>query len=107
MQQHRLLLCFQKLKCPDEQRNIVTVNRSVITQVAPDGHAERCGQCGSCVTGAVAIMFAFGPQKKTVKPAELAHRVKTIEPAGKHFVHVTLVADVHDETVTRGVEHAM
>src|SRR5205814_4989148 len=32
MQQHRLLLCFQKLKCPDEQRNIVTVNRSVITQ---------------------------------------------------------------------------
>src|SRR5262249_10853052 len=33
--------------------------------------------------------------------------MKTIEPAGKHFVYVTLVAHVHDETVTRGVKHAM
>src|SRR5262245_50325105 len=76
-------------------------------QVAPDGHAECCGKRRSCVAGAIAIMFALGAQKKTVEPAELAHRTKSIKPAGKHFVDVALVTNVHDETVTRGVEHAM
>ena len=52
-------------------------------------------------------MLAFGAQQKTIEPAELTHGAKSIEPAGKHFVHIALVADVHDETVTRGVEHAM
>ena len=33
--------------------------------------------------------------------------MKTLEAPGKHFVHVALVADVHDDTVTRGIEHAM
>src|SRR5205814_6793592 len=32
MQQHRLLLCLQKLKCPDEQRNVVSIDRPVITE---------------------------------------------------------------------------
>ena len=65
------------------------------------------GKRRASMTGAIAIMFAFGAQKKSVEAAELAHRVKSIEAAGKHLVHVALVADVHDETVTRGVEHAM
>src|SRR5262249_20351782 len=76
-------------------------------QVSPDGHAERCGKRRACVARTVAIMFALGAQKKTVESAELAHRMKTIEPPGKHFVDVTLVTHIHDETVTRGVEHAM
>src|SRR5262249_36220424 len=76
-------------------------------QVAPDGHAECCGKRRSCVAGAIAIMFALGAHKKTVEPGKLAHRVKTVEPPGKHFVHVALVAHVHDETVARSVEHAM
>src|SRR5262249_50806254 len=76
-------------------------------QVTPDGHAECRGKRGSCVAGAIAIMFALGAQKKTIEPAELTHGTKSIEPAGKHFVDIALVANVHDETVTRGVEHTM
>ena len=37
----------------------------------------------------------------------MTHGVKSLEPAGKHFVHVTLVTDVHHKSVTRGVEHSM
>ena len=76
-------------------------------QVAPDGHAERCGKRRACVARAVAIVLAFGAQQKAIEPAELTHGAKSIEPAGKHFMHVALVADVHDETVTRGIEYAM
>jgi hypothetical protein len=76
-------------------------------QVPPDGHAERCGKRRACVARTVAIMFALGAQKKTVEPAELAHCVKTIEPPGKHFVYVALVAYVHDETIPRRVKHAV
>src|SRR5947199_10053611 len=32
VQQHRLLLSFQKFECPDQQWNIVSVNWAVITQ---------------------------------------------------------------------------
>src|SRR4030095_12893293 len=32
MQQHRLFLSFQKLKCPDQQRNIMAVDWPVVTQ---------------------------------------------------------------------------
>jgi len=59
------------------------------------------------VTGAVTIVFAFGPQKKSVEAAVLPHGGKAIEPPGKHFVHVSLMADVHDESVPRRVENAM
>jgi hypothetical protein len=59
------------------------------------------------VTRAIAIVLALGAQQKAIEPAELTHGAKSIEPTGKHFVDVTLMADVHYETVTRGVEHAM
>ncbi len=32
VQQHRLVLSFQKFKRPDQQRNVVPVDRSVVTQ---------------------------------------------------------------------------
>jgi hypothetical protein len=59
------------------------------------------------MTGTVAIVFAFRAQKKSVEALELPHRVKTAEPAGEHFMHVALMADVHEDTITRGVEHSM
>ena len=76
-------------------------------QVATHGHAERCGKRSACVAGPVTVVFALGTQKKTVEPAELAHRVKTIQSPGKHFVYVALMTDIHDKTVTRRVEHPM
>ena len=32
VQQHRLLLRLQKLKCPDQQRDIVPIDRPIVTQ---------------------------------------------------------------------------
>src|SRR4029453_14687765 len=77
------------------------------TQVASDGHAESCGQGGSCVTRAVAIVLAFGAQQKAIKPAELTHGAKSVEPAGKHFVHIALVTDVHHKAVLGRFENTM
>ena len=76
-------------------------------KVASDGHAKRGRKRRARVTSAVAVVLAFGTQKKTVEPAKLAHRVKTIETPGKHFVDIALVTHVHDEAITRRVEHAM
>ena len=59
------------------------------------------------VSGAVAIVLAFGAQQESVQPLVLAHRVDAIAPAGKHLVDVALVADVEDELVLRRVEDAM
>src|ERR1700731_88170 len=59
------------------------------------------------MTSTVTIVFAFRAQKKTVQSLVLTHGVDAIEPAGKHFVDITLVTDIHDKSITRCVEHAM
>ncbi len=56
---------------------------------------------------AVNVVLALGPEKETVQPLVLPHRMDAIEPAGKHLVDVTLMADVEDELVLRGGENAM
>ena len=55
----------------------------------------------------VAIVFAFRAQQKSVQPLVLPHRPDAIETAGKHFVDVTLVADIENEAVPRSIENAM
>src|ERR1700730_11953773 len=57
------------------------------------------------MTRAVAVVFTLGAQKETVEPAELTHRIKTIETSGKHFVDVPLMTDVHNESVLRRVKN--
>ena len=59
------------------------------------------------MTGAITIMFAFGAEKKSVKSLVLPHRIDAIEAAGKHFVHVALMADVEYEFVPGGSEDPM
>src|SRR5438445_7174953 len=76
-------------------------------QVTSDRHAKRSGKRRTSVARTVAIMFALRPQKKPVKPAVLPHRVKAVEPTGKHFVHVALVTHIHHEPVAWCIEHAM
>jgi len=73
-------------------------------EVAPHRHAQRSGERRPRMTCAVTIVFAFGAQKEAVEPAELPHRIKTIEPPGKQFVDVALMTDVHNEPVVRRVE---
>ena len=65
------------------------------------------GESGAGVPGAVAIVFAFGAQEKAVQSLVLPHRADAIEPAGKHFVDVTLMADVEDKFVLGRIEDAM
>src|SRR4029077_20288033 len=74
-------------------------------EVASHCHAERRGKRRPRMPRAVAVVFTLGAQKETVKPAELAHRIKTIEPSGKHFVDVSLMTDVHNESVVRRVKN--
>src|SRR5437867_8936515 len=76
-------------------------------QIAPNSHAEPSGKRRAGMTGAVAIVFAFRAQKKTVKSPELAHRGKTIESPGKHFVDIALMAHVHNKAVARRIEHTV
>src|SRR4029077_11848691 len=76
-------------------------------QISSHSHAETSGERRASMTGAVSIVFAFRAQKNSVEAAELAHRVEALEASRKHLVHIALVADVHDDTVTRSLEHAM
>ena len=62
---------------------------------------------GAGVAGAVAIVFAFGAEKESVQSLVLPHGADAIEPAGKHLVHVALMADVEDKFVLRRVEDAV
>ena len=72
--------------------------------VARHRHAERRGERGAGVPGAVAIVLAFGAQHEPVEPAGSADGVEPLLPAGEKFVHVGLMADVEQEAVARGIE---
>src|SRR5580765_8734480 len=76
-------------------------------QIASHSHAETSGKRRASMTGAVAIVFAFRAQKKSVEALELPHRMKTIEPAGKNLMDVALMTDVHDKAVSRRIEDTM
>ena len=73
----------------------------------PDRHAEAGRQRRAGMARAVGIVLAFGAEEEAVQPLVLPHGVDAIEPAGKHLVDVTLMADVEDELVLRRVENAM
>ena len=45
-------------------------------KIAPDRHAEAGGQGRAGVTGAVAIVFAFGAEEKAVQSLVLPHGVE-------------------------------
>ncbi len=76
-------------------------------QIAADRHPEPGGQSRAGMSGAITIMFAFAPQEKAVQPLVLSHGADAVQPAGKHLVHVTLVADVENELVLRRFKDAM
>ena len=70
-------------------------------QVARHGHAERGGKRRAGVSGAVAIVRAFGAQHEAVQAAGRADGVELLAPPGQQLVDVGLVADVEEETVRR------
>src|SRR6476661_2684856 len=76
-------------------------------QIPSHSHAETSGKRRPSMTGPVAIVFAFRPQKKSVEALELSHRMKTIEAAGKNLMDVALMTDVHDKAVSRRIEDTM
>ena len=80
---------------------------SAAAQIASDCHPQPGRQGRAGVSRAIAIVFAFRAQQKSVQPLVLPHRADAIETAGKHFVDVTLVADIENEAVPRSIENAM
>ena len=77
------------------------------SQIAPDCHSQSGGERGPGVPRTVTIVLAFRAQEKSVQSLVLPHRADPIEPAGKHFVDVTLMAHVEDKSVFRRFENAM
>jgi hypothetical protein len=67
--------------------------------VAGGAHAERGGQRGAGVAGAVAVVFALGAQGEAVQAVGGADGVETVLSAGQELVDVDLMADVPDEFV--------
>jgi hypothetical protein len=52
-------------------------------------------------------MFALRPKQKAIQSLVLPHRADAVETARKHFVDVTLVADIEDKLVLGGLENAV
>jgi hypothetical protein len=59
------------------------------------------------MTCSVAIVLAFSAQQEAVQSVMLADRVNAIPAPGEHFVDVTLMRDIENETVLGRVEHPM
>ena len=53
------------------------------------------------MAGAIAVVLAFGAQRKAVEPVCGANRMKAVAAASENLVDVGLVADVPDEFVFR------
>ena len=66
-------------------------------KIAGHGHAQRGGERGACVAGAVAVVLAFGAEHEAVEAAGLADGLEAIEAAGENLVNVGLVADVEED----------
>ena len=73
-------------------------------EIAGHGHAERRGERRAGVAGAVAVVLALSAEHEAVEAAGLADGGEAIGAAGEQLVHVSLVADVEEELVVRGVE---
>src|SRR5207247_10215648 len=73
-------------------------------QITSHCHPKTGGKRRAGMPSAVAIVFAFRAQEKSVEAAILPHCGKAIEPPGKHFVDIALVTDVHDKAIARCVE---
>ena len=72
--------------------------------VARDGHAKRGGERGARVTGAEAVVLAFGAEHEAVEALGLADGVEAVFASGEQLVDVALVADVEDEAVAGSIE---
>jgi hypothetical protein len=73
-------------------------------QIAGDCHSERGAESGSSVSGAVAVVLAFGAEHEAVESAGLTDGVELLLAAGEQLVDVSLMADVEDEAVGWRVE---
>src|ERR1700741_4573982 len=65
-------------------------------EVAGHSHSKRGRKRCSCVAGSVAVVLAFGAQRKAVQAARLANRAKLLAASGEDLVRVYLMADVPD-----------
>src|SRR5690349_13448042 len=55
--------------------------------------------------GAKRVVVALGPLGEPGQPAAGPQRADAVAAAGQYFVGVSLMADIPDQAVSRGVEH--
>jgi hypothetical protein len=59
------------------------------------------------MAGAVAIVFRFGAQEKSIESLILADGLDPTTPTGQHLMDVTLMGDIHYKLVGWSVENAV
>jgi len=59
------------------------------------------------VTGAIAVVFAFGSQKEPIQAAVLPNGVEALPAPGEELVNVALMRDIENKLVLRGRKDAM
>ena len=106
----RLRIVQRFITDPAGERRVARHHHHILiaaSQIAPDRHSQSGGERGPGVPRTVTIVLAFRAQEKSVQSLVLPHRADPIEPAGKHFVDITLMAHVEDKSVFRRFENAM
>ena len=76
-------------------------------QIAGHGHAEPSGNRGRGVTGAKRVVFALGAFAEARQAVRLTQGADAVTAPGEDLMGVSLVANVPDDLVARGVEHGM
>ncbi len=75
--------------------------------VARHRHSQGRRKSRAGVSGAVAIVRAFGAQHEAVQPAGRADGAEALAAAGEQLVHVGLVAHIEEEMVLGRFEHVV
>src|SRR6516162_4814288 len=73
--------------------------------ISCNGHSKCCRKCSSRMPCSITIVFALGPQEKSIQPLILANRIEPVPAAGEKLMNIPLMAYVEDQLVFWGIEN--
>ena len=87
----------------DNSYNIIILS----LQVAGAGHAKRCRNRRTGMTGTECVMLAFTALREAGKTAVLAQRRKLFPASGDNFMDIGLMTYVKNNLILRRIENLM
>ena len=87
----------------DDSYNIIILS----LQVAGAGHAKRCRNRRTGMTGTEGIVLAFAALRETGKTAVLAQRRKLLPASGNNFMDIGLMTYVENNLIFRCIKNLM